>query len=614
MTEEQPNTRLGATVRATGTAFRIWAPKVTTLELVIRDPAARIPMTPEGDGYWSAVVEGCGAGTRYAYLADGQGPFPDPASRSQPEGVHDFSEVVDLTWFAWTDSDWLPLPPREAVIYEMHIGTFTVQGTFASARERLPFLADLGVTTIEIMPLAAFPGRWGWGYDGVSQFAPFPGYGTPEDLCRLVDRAHALGLAVLLDVVVNHFGPDGDYTGVYSDGYRTSLHTTPWGDAINFDDEQSSEVRAFYHQAILMWLHEYHIDGFRFDATHEIRDESRRHILSELAEIARNEGRPGIIPMLIAETHENDARYVRPVAGGGFGFDSTWADDFHHCARTAIVDEHEGYFKSYDGSLETLGRCIEQGFWFEGQLDSFLGTPRGAPARDVPWSSFVYCLQNHDQVGNRAFGVRLSTMASHPDVRAMTTLLLLVPQVPMLFQGQEFFASNPFLYFTDHSEPLGSLVVAGRLREFGAFELFRDEHIRELIPSPQDPRTFERCKLNWDEAEIGAGALSYRFHRELLRLRRNLPVLIRSRESRGLIESDVRGEVLFVTIANDAGRATIVFNHGGPTDVSLGLAGNSEVVMHSEEARFGGSGRKVVIEDGLLSVTGHCAVLLVQPA
>ncbi len=600
---------LGAHVEGGGVRFRVWAPKREKVELFVESRPGLFEMTRDGDGYWAARVEGVGAGVRYGYRVDGAGPFPDPASSSQPEGVHGLSEVVDASRFAWSDGDWRPPAASEAVVYELHVGTFTPGGTLVSAMERLGWLRELGVNVIELMPIAAFPGRWNWGYDGVSLFAPFAGYGTPEELCAFVDAAHAEGLAIILDVVFNHFGPDGNYTGVYSDAYLTGAHETPWGGAINFAAEDSAAVRAFYRENVLHWLHVYHFDGFRFDATHAIFDGSGKHILAELSDAARTMGRQGIVPLLIAETHENDPRYVLSTAGGGFGFDAVWADDFHHCARTAVVDEHEGYFQNFDGALETLARCLRQGFLFEGQENAF-SEMRGKRARDVPWHSFVYCLQNHDQVGNRAFGERLSTTAALADVRALTTLMLLLPQIPMLFQGQEFFATTPFLYFTDHSEPLGGLVVEGRRREFGAFTAFRDERVRELIPSPQDPATFKRSKLHWVESS-GPGALAAGLHRELLRLRRELPVLRQSRAERGTIETSVHGDAMSVTIANEAGRAAIVLNLGAETSVPVGIA-NGQVALSSEEGRFGGTGREPELRGGFLWTPGHCATLSIE--
>lgn len=602
---------LGAIPQTDGVRFRAWAPKPRVVELVLEGATDRLPMNRDGGGYWSSTVAGVGPGTRYGYVVDGEGPFPDPVSRFQPQGVHGLSEVVDVSGFSWTDADWAPPPFRDAVIYEMHVGTFSPEGTFAGAIPRLGGLAELGVTAVELMPLAAFPGRWNWGYDGVAQFAPFAGYGRPEDLCAFVDAAHAAGLAVILDVVYNHFGPDGNYTGVYSEQYRTGQHDTPWGDAINFDADGSREVRTFFRENILSWLHHYHVDGFRFDATFAIIDGSERHILAELAEAARNEGRPGIEPYLVAETHENDPRYVRPIVAGGLGFDAAWADDFHHAARTAILDEYEGYYANYDGSFDSLAACIRQGFLFEGQRQAG-GKTRGHPARDVPWRSFVYCLQNHDQVGNRAFGDRLHDVAAHADVRALTLVLLLLPQVPMLFQGQEFFASAPFLYYTDHSEPLGSLVVEGRRKEFGGFNSFRDEQLRASIPSPQDERTFLRSKLNWLEAEVGTGVLARAFHRELLRTRHENPVLRASRVERGPIETKVTGEVLVLTIANEAGRAVIVLNLGPAASVALDYGAGASIAIESGESRFGGPGRSVELRDGRLNIPGHCAALIID--
>lgn len=580
---------LGALVTKNGASFRVWAPKPQQMTLLVKSDTRTTEhaMSRTGES-WRADVAGVHAGDRYAYLVDGQGPFPDPCSRSQPDGVHGWSEIVDAAVFSWRDQAWKRPPFHELVIYEMHTGTFTPGGTFASAIAEFGRLRRLGVSAIEVMPVASFPGRWNWGYDGVALFAPFAGYGGPDGFRQFVDAAHRAGLAVILDVVYNHFGPDGNYTGIYSDNYVTSAHTTPWGEAINFDGPGSDHVREFYFENLAHWVSEYHIDGFRFDATHAIFDDSAQHILSELS--GRIEALTGKEqrPYLIAETHENDVRYVTPRSEGGFGFDAVWADDFHHAIRTAITGEHEGYLRGFDGSTEGVAKTIRQGFAYEGEFDAGFGGPRGTAARGAGWPQFVYCIQNHDQVGNRAYGERLHHVAGRDVVFAATLCLLLLPQTPLLFQGQEFLASTPFLYFTDHEPALGALVTEGRRAEFKAFRAFQEASTRAHIPDPQDSQTFERSKLDLDRGRYGIGALAETFHRELLRLRREDAVLSAFRRQRLPLEAAADGRALVVTMSCPAGRRRLVMNLGERADVPL--SGESTVLLHTAEARFGGNG------------------------
>jgi maltooligosyltrehalose trehalohydrolase len=567
-------------------------------------------MGQEEGGYWSAEVGDALPGARYGYLLDGAGPFPDPCSRSQPEGVHALSEVIDPGAFEWHDAGWEPPPARELVVYECHAGTLTREGTFDAACGVLPGLRALGVNAIELMPVAAFPGRWNWGYDGVSMFAPSHEYGGADGLRRFVDAAHASGLAVILDVVYNHFGPDGNYTGLYASEYTTGSVATPWGPAINFG---CPDVRRFYGENLLHWVHEYHLDGFRFDATHAIADRSEHHILAELAASADKYRRTEARPYLIAETHENDVRYLRPLDAGGYGFDAAWADDFHHAARTLVARDREGYFATFAGTSEELVRTVRQGFLYEGQAQRGSGGPRGTPARDVPWGSFVYCLQNHDQVGNRAFGERLTATASHSDVRALTLLLLLLPQVPMLFQGQEYFAQTPFQYFTDHHEELGVAVTEGRRREFAAFGAFTRDDVRNAIPDPQDPATFSRSKLDADEWSAGIGRLALEFHREVLRLRASDPVLAAYRLTRLPMVTAAAGETLVVTLEFDGARRWIALNLGGSATVELPGAQRDdslEIVLHTDEARFGGAGWEAEVAEGRVRLPAHTGVFV----
>lgn len=602
---------LGAICHNNGTTFRVWAPKPHQVEVLVRPArgkATRHLMSEEDSaGYRLVTLPRASAGTRYGFLLDGEGPFPDPCSRSQPDGVHGLSEVVDPATFEWDDGGWKRRRFDDLVIYECHIGTFTPEGTFDAAIEQLPALRDLGVTAIEVMPVAAFPGRWGWGYDGVALFAPFAGYGGPDGFRRFVAAAHRAGLAVILDVVFNHFGPDGNYTGLFSDSYLSPKHETPWGRAINFDGRGADHVRRFFRENLLHWLDEYHVDGFRLDATHAIIDDSQRHILAELSDAVRARGEKPA-PYLIAESHENDVGYLRPTKDGGCGFDAVWADDFHHAVRTLLLSEREGYLQGYDGSLKTLAKTLSQGFFYEGQVDPGYGGKRGTKARGVPWGSFVYHIQNHDQIGNHPFGERLPVSAALAEVRVASTLLMLLPQTPMLYQGQEWFTTRPFLYFSDHNEELGKLVTAGRRKEFAGFKAFNDARTRELIPDPQAPETFERSVLDHLEARVGSGALAWAFHKAVIALRQRDPVLKAYRRERLPLETAVHGDALIVGFASPRGRRWIVANFGRARAVPV--PGATNIVFNSNDGHYGGRGIAPALERGTLNVPPRTAVFL----
>ncbi|MBI2766731.1 MAG: malto-oligosyltrehalose trehalohydrolase [Chloroflexi bacterium] len=605
---------LGAVVGDGRTLFRVWAPRPRDLVLEIAEGGAWRPVTLEPEGeYRVADVAGLGAGARYRYVVGGV-IAPDPCSRSQPDGVHLASEVVDPRSFAWDDSSFEPVDVADVVLYECHIGTLTPEGTFDAAIGQLRRLRQLGINVIEVMPVASFPGRWNWGYDGAALFAPAAVYGGPDGLRRFVNAAHGEGLAVILDVVFNHFGPSGNYTGVFSEHYTTPRHKTPWGDAVNFDDEGAAEVRRFFAENLLMWVHEYHIDGFRLDATHEIRDDSPRRILAELHDAIGAHRHRGRRPYLYAETIENDVRYLEPREAGGYGFDGVWADDFHHCVRTIIHGEREGYLGSYSGSASELARTIEHGFFFEGQFDAATGTERGTPAPDQPWRQFVYCIQNHDQVGNRAQGLRLNTTASLGDYLAATTLLLLLPQTPLLFQGQEFLASTPFLYFTDHDAELGRAVTEGRRAEFAAFAAFRDPAAREAIPDPQAERTYRQSQLRHSEATYGAGALVLAYYRELLRLRAHDEPLRVARRGRTELRAQAWGAAVTVEIVWNGERRVIAANFGGEADAELEGCETLETVICSDEPRYGGFGRSPAVREGRLVLPPHSGTYFRGPA
>jgi len=503
-------------------AFKVWAPASSTVEVVFEDqkPGSSVRLAPAAAGYFASTIEGLGAGLRYAYRLDGEGPFPDPASRSQPDGVHGTSAVVDPSGFPWSDDTWQGVPLERLVIYELHVGTFTPAGTFAAAAERLDDLRALGITAIELMPVAAFPGSRNWGYDGVSLFAPARCYGTPDDLRRLVDRAHGLGLAVILDVVYNHTGPDGSYLRRFSPYVYSTRHQSPWGDGINFDGDHSGGVRDFVIENALHWVHEYHLDGLRLDATHAIADDSPQHILAELTARVKTSTR-GRHVHVFAEDHRNLTSIVAPPPKG-WGLDGVWADDFHHQMRRRLAGDTDGYYQDYSGSSQDIATTIRQGWFFTGQPSAFLGTARGTDPSGLSPARFVVCLQNHDQIGNRAFGERLNHQVDTARCRAASVLLLMLPHTPLIFMGQEWGASSPFRYFTDHEPGLGALVTEGRRQEFRTFAAFADPASVARIPDPQAFDTFAVSRLDWDERTGDGHAAMLQLFRDCLALRADL--------------------------------------------------------------------------------------------
>jgi maltooligosyltrehalose trehalohydrolase len=531
---------LGAWCEGGGVRFRVWAPERERVELVLEDAgaAAAPPLERDADGYWSGFAPALAAGARYRYRLDGEGPFPDPASRFQPEGVHGASQVVDASRFAWSDRDWRGVALEDLVVYELHVGSFTPAGSFAGVAARLPELVGLGVTAVELMPLGDFPGNRNWGYDGVDLFAPARCYGTPDDLRRLVEHAHNLGLAVLGDVVYNHLGPDGAYLGLFSPGYFNPAHPTPWGAAVNLDGPASAHARAFFVENALHWIHEYRFDGLRLDACHALVDDSERHFLAELQARARETVTDRQV-LVIAEDSRNLVSMVRPESADGWGLDAVWADDLHHQLRVHLAGDRDGYYADFAGSSADIARTLRDGWFFQGQPSRHFGGPRGTDPTPAHPQCFVVCLQNHDQVGNRALGERLHQQIDAAAWRAASTLLLLAPETPLLFMGQEWGASSPFLYFTDHNPQLGRLVTQGRRREFAGFAAFSDPATRERIPDPQAEATFAASRLDWVERECEPHAGQLRLHQALLALRRELTA---ARRARGAFDVSAHGE------------------------------------------------------------------------
>jgi maltooligosyltrehalose trehalohydrolase len=514
---------LGARPVPGGVAFRVWAPAARTIDVAVegRGLSPR-ELTRHADGTFAAVFADLRVGDRYRYRVDGELLLPDPASRFQPEGVHGPSVVVDPHAFAWT-ADGPRRALAEQVLYELHVGTFSPEGTFAGAAARLPLVAELGVTTIELMPVADFPGTRNWGYDGAALFAPARCYGTPDDLRRLVDAAHGLGLQVMLDVVYNHLGPDGAYLAAFSPFCFTARHRTPWGAALNFDGEHSVMVRAFFIENALHWIHEYRFDGLRLDATHAISDDSPHHFLAELTAAVHESS--GGRATVIAEDDRNLNWMLAPAAQGGWGIDAVWADGFHHQCRRLLAGDSEGYYRDYSGRTADLATTLRQGWFYTGQYSEHRGAARGTDPAGIAAERFVICLQNHDQIGNRAFGERLNHQIPLPEFRAAAVLLLMAPETPLLFMGQEWAASTPFLFFTDHDAGLGALVTAGRRAEFRHFAAFASPSAQATIPDPQARSTFEASRLAWNERAIEPHASLLRLHRALLAMRRGTPAL-----------------------------------------------------------------------------------------
>jgi maltooligosyltrehalose trehalohydrolase len=505
-----------------GVRFRLWAPAAQSVELLLYAGSAThgLPMPVRQDGWYELVTDQARAGSRYRFRIDGATEVPDPAARAS-DGAGGASIVVDPLTHAWRLPDWRGRPWHEAVVYELHVGTFTPQGRFAALASRLDYLARLGVTVIELMPVADFPGTRGWGYDGVLPFAPYNGYGTPDELKAFVDAAHERGLAVMLDVVYNHFGPEGNWLHAYAPQFFTARHKTPWGDAVNFDDAHSDVVRSFFIHNALYWLEEFQFDGLRVDAVHAMRDDSNEHFIRELVREVRARGGPGRHIHIVLENHDNTASLLGPPASRDRA-DAQWNDDFHHCLHVMVTGERDGYYADFaDRPHAMLARCLAEGFAFQGEPSAYAGgRRRGEPSIGLPPTAFVNFLQTHDQVGNRAFGERLHQLAAdEAALLAATAILLLAPSPPLLFMGEEWAAPEPFLYFCDFEPDLAARVRAGRRREFAAFERFADPQVVDAIPDPTDPASFARVKLDWTHAELPPHARWLARYGELLSIR-----------------------------------------------------------------------------------------------
>lgn len=587
---------IGSQSTAEGTSFRLWAPDHRRVTVVL-DAGTEHEMNSAGDGYFSCVVSRAQPGMTYRYRLSGPELFPDPASFFQPEGPHGTSQICDLNAFAWTDHDWKGRELRGAVIYELHIGTFTPEGTWAAAERQLGELSELGINCIELMPVGDFAGRFGWGYDGVNLFAPTRLYGQPDDFRRFVNSAHAHGIAVLLDVVYNHLGPDGNYLGSFSHSYFTDRYQTDWGAAINFDGEQSESVREFVLTNVAYWIREFHLDGLRLDATQNIYDCSPndRHILTQIPAAARAAALNRTI-LIVAENEPQHSRLCRPVADGGHGMDALWNDDYHHSAMVALTGHNEAYYTDYLGNPQEFISAAKHGYLYQGQWYSWQNKRRGEPGLGLPASAFVTFLQNHDQVANSGRGLRAHQLSSPARYRAIHALTLLMPGTPMLFQGQEFAASSPFLYFADHVPELAALVQKGRTEFLCQFPSLQDEAMIAQFAVPHDPDTFHRCKLDFSERT--SHAAEYLLTRDCLRLRRSLPCF--QPTSPRAIDGAVIGPQAFVLryFFGDGEDRLIVVNLG--RDLELDIVPEPllappprhrwKLAFSTEDAQYGGCG------------------------
>lgn len=565
----------GAEMADGGVKFSLWAPSVSQVTLMI-DGAERA-MTRDAEGWHRLHDPQARPGSLYRYRIEGGLSIPDPASRFQPEDIEGPSQVVDPGAFAWTDGDWRGRPWEEAVLYEAHVGTATPEGTFAALTARLDHLRDLGITALELLPVADFPGDRGWGYDGVLHYAPDHAYGTPDDLKRLVDEAHRRGIMVFLDVVYNHFGPSGNYLPTYAASFFTERHQTAWGAGINFDGHSAAVVRDFFVHNALYWLEEYHFDGLRFDAVHAIADDSSRHVIGELAERVR-EGLPGREIHLVLENAANEARWLGRDDAGSPGLHSAqWTDDTHHSWHRLLTGESDGYYADYDDAAGHLGRCLAEGFAFQGEYSAHEGATRGEPSAHLPPSAFVNFLQNHDQVGNRAQGERIGALVEPAKLALARAGLLLSPQIPMLFMGEEWLASTPFQYFVDFADPeLSRAVREGRRKEFGGFGAFAGE----TVPDPTDPQTFARSRLDWAEVARSPHAEVLAETKALLRLRHEQVVPLTKTRFHGATCRRPTPDTL--DIRWDFERGTLRFvAHFGESDAVVDGPGSSSVIWAS---------------------------------
>ena len=628
-----PQRRLpvGAEPVADGVHFRVFAPKRKAVAVVFDGGSpGPVALAAEGDGYFAGLAPAARAGAKYKFKLDGEDYlYPDPASRYQPEGPHGWSQVVDSSAFRWTDDGWKGITAAGQVLYELHVGTFTQDGTWRSAIAGLDHLRNVGITCIEMMPVPEFAGTFGWGYDGVALFAPYHHYGTPDDLRAFVDAAHAHGIAVILDLVYNHMGPDGNYLRAFADAYFNPHHMTDWGEALNFDGDHAGPCREFFVANALMWVTEFHFDGFRFDATQAIIDSSPEHVLAEISRTCRAAaGGRGLY--LINENEPQDTRLVRPPDQGGYGLDALWNDDFHHTAMVALSGHSEAYYTDYNGSSQEFLSAAKWGYLYQGQRYKWQARRRGTTALDLPPTAFVHFLQNHDQIANSGRGFRVHQISSPGQFRAMTGFMLLMPQTPMLFQGQEFAADSTFHYFADHNPELNQLIAAGRAKELSQHPSLAVPAMEKYLVDPGARSTFERSKIDLAQAKRPGHAETLQLHTDLLRLRREEPVFARV-QRRGDLDGAVLGPTAFVmryfaTPGPGSGEETasaddrlVLVNLGNdlpmdpcPEPLLAPPPGHRwTVVLTTEDPAYGGSGTPPADteREGWL-IHGRCAIVL----
>jgi maltooligosyltrehalose trehalohydrolase len=609
---------VGAEIVSEGGAhLRVWAPRRKVVEVVL-ETGGTVALEPEPGGYFSGLVESAHPGTLYRFRLDRTEPlYPDPAARYQPAGPHGPSQIVDSNAYRWTDRNWPGIEINGQILYEMHVGTFTREGTWNAAKAHLLELADVGVTTIEVMPVTDFPGRFGWGYDGVCLYAPTRLYGTPDEFKAFVDHAHSLGLGVILDVVYNHVGPDGNFLNEFSDSYFTTKYQNEWGEAPNFDGPDSRPVREFFTSNAAYWIDEFHIDGLRLDATQQMFDNSAEYIVAEIVREARKAaGRRSIV--IVAEDETQRAQLAMSPENGGSGLDALWNDDFHHTARVAMTKRSEAYYSGYFGTPQEFISAAKWGYLFQGQYYAWQKKRRGTPSTALPPSRFITYVQNHDQIANAAGGERIQNLTSPALYRAITAIMFLSPATPMLFQGQEFGAKSPFHYFADHNPTLAPLVQKGRAQFMNQFASIADSKCP--IPVVNDPRTFEACKIDHLESTKDPRLLA--LHRDLIRLRKCDPVFSAQRSD--WMHGAVLAPDAFVLrfFGGDCGDRLIVVNLGRDLNPLPGVeplmappAGCDWTLMWSSESpRYGGCGRHPVDKNGQWSLTAEATLVLESEA
>lgn len=607
------------TTDGAGTHFRVWAPVHKAVRVVFQNGGKPLQLAAEEKGFYSGAALGIAAGGRYKYQLDDDGDaYPDPASRFQPDGPHGFSQIIDPTAFAWTDDHWKGVRLAGQVIYELHLGTFTDEGTWRAAAEKLSYLRETGVTIIEVMPVAEFAGRFGWGYDGVQPYATASIYGTPDDMRLFVDRAHRHGLGVILDVVYNHIGPDGNYLPKFSPFYFSKKHTTDWGAGINFDGEHCGPVREYFRENAAYWIREFHLDGLRLDATQDIHDDTEPHVLAEISQAARQaaSGRPII---LIGENEQQETLLIKRIEDGGYGLDALWNDDYHHSANVALTGKSDAYYTDYRGTPQEFVSALKYGYLYQGQWYRWQKKRRGTSTLGMPRAVLINFIQNHDQIANSARGERAQEVSAPGVFKAITAMTLLGPATPMLFQGEEFGASSPFLFFADQKPELAEMVRKGRVKFLEQWRALKLQDMKSCFMDPCSQETFRKSKLNFSEVETHH--TTYQLHVDLLRLRREDPVI--SRQGADGIDGAVLSHGAFVVRFFSPGfqdDRLLVVNIGGdlkfdpsPEPLLAPPRGTCwRKLWSSEDPAYGGCGTAPLDTQENWIIPGQAAVVL-QP-